>query len=265
MSAYAVYCRSSYVFRQRFGLSAAQEDLLNELVPEPEAPAAPPAPAFVAAWRNYVRSVFRPGWMYRIRSCPRQLLYVMENKTLAGKEGRGQEGEAQGRKLAVVFFEPLHGDLVRRVHRDTSGMHVVLMTVAELLQTLAPQAVPQDPDRTAAEAEMLLEAEYQRLEILQYKCSIEPEGGEEHVYQLTDEVHAEVALFLAVPAEKRTKMELARLLQRREDLAPGESLQAAWSLNLLTLQHRAAPHLPAPPPPAPEARRCATCNALECF
>ena len=40
------------------------------------------------------------------------VLYVAENKTLAGKEDRTYEGEAQGRKLAVVLFEDMGQDLI---------------------------------------------------------------------------------------------------------------------------------------------------------
>ena len=35
------------------------------------------------------------------------VLYVAENKTLAGKEDRAYEGEAMGRKMALVFFSKM--------------------------------------------------------------------------------------------------------------------------------------------------------------
>ena len=249
LSADALLNRSSYIFRERFGLSAAHADVMDDAAPE--APAAPGGTGFAAAWRNYVKSVFRKGHMYKISCSPNQILYVAENKTLAGKEDRVYDGEAQGRKMALVFFEVLRGDLVRRVHRETSGLRQILMSIAEVLQTLTPDSVPADPARTAAQTEILFESQYERLDIMRYKCTIEPAAGEAHVFQLTDEVHAEAALVLEVPAEQRTKMTLARLLQREGDLADGEVLQAAWAQSLATLRRRADHLLPAPPVPAP--------------
>ena len=52
LSADALPNRSSYIFRERFGLSAAHADLMDDAAPE--APAAPGGPGFAAAWRNYI-------------------------------------------------------------------------------------------------------------------------------------------------------------------------------------------------------------------
>ena len=60
-----------------------------------------------------MKSMFRPGFMYKLSCRPSVMIYVAENKTLAGKEDRTYEGEAVGRKLAFVFFEPAEGNLVR--------------------------------------------------------------------------------------------------------------------------------------------------------
>ena len=79
------------------------------------------------------------------------VLYVGENKTLAGKEDRAYEGEAMGRKLALVFFEDADAGMVRRVDRGFVGMQQELLTLAELLQTLGGIDVPADPERTAAQ------------------------------------------------------------------------------------------------------------------
>ena len=40
---------------------------------------------FELAWRNYIKSVFQKGFMYRLSLNPAVVLYVAENKTLAGK------------------------------------------------------------------------------------------------------------------------------------------------------------------------------------
>jgi hypothetical protein len=71
-----------------------------------------------AKWRAYIKSVFKKGFMYKLSCKPSVVLYVVENKTLAGKEDRSYEGEAMGRKLALAFFEQMDNGLVRRVRRD---------------------------------------------------------------------------------------------------------------------------------------------------
>ena len=132
--------RSRSIYLDRFNLAGHHDDLLREA--GPEAPAAPVGPGgpFVPAWRNYVKSVFKPGFMYRVSIAGDKLLYIASNKTLGGREDRMYEGEAVGRKMAVVFFEdmpgPGHEDLVRRVQRDTQGMDQTLLTIAEVLQSL---------------------------------------------------------------------------------------------------------------------------------
>ena len=102
------------------------------------------------AWRSYMKSVFQKGFMYRVSCNPSVVLYVAENKTLAGKEDRAYEGEAMGRTMALVFFEDADAGMVRRVGRDPAGMQQELLTLAELLQTLGGIVAPADPERTAA-------------------------------------------------------------------------------------------------------------------
>ena len=63
-----------------------------------------------------------------------------------------------GRKVAVVAFcETIDGGLVRRVNRDTLTMKQELLSIAEILQTIGGVAIPDDPERTAAQTELLLE------------------------------------------------------------------------------------------------------------
>ena len=51
-----------------------------------------------------MKSVFRKGLMYRVSQKPDTILYVSENKTLAGKEDKSLEGEAAGRKMVMTGF-----------------------------------------------------------------------------------------------------------------------------------------------------------------
>ena len=242
--------RTSYTYLQRFNLGGHRPDILIGPAPAPVVPGSP----FVIAWRNYIKTVFQKGFLYRLSCKPDVVLYIAENKTLAGKEDRTYEGEATGRKLAVVFFEDMHGDLVRRVDRENMVMKQQLLSIAEILQTLNCIALPADPARTSADTEILLERHYQDLEIQRFTPSVEPAAGEVHVYHLHHEVHAEMALCRDLKADTRTKMVLARCLQRNDDLEDNESLQDAWSKSLAVLKARAAPHLPVPPAaPAPAA------------
>ena len=251
--------RPEFIFRERFNLSADLRDVLQDGAPDaPVVPAGHGSP-FAQAWRNYIKSMFQKGFMYRVSCNPSVILYIAENKTLAGKEDRIYEGEALGRKIAVVVFEDMDGDLVRRVHRETLGMQQVLLSIAEALQTLGGVDMPAEPDRTAAQTKLLLESRYEHLEVLRFKCSVEPGAPEPLVYSLADEVHAETALALEVRAEHRTKMMLARCLQRHDELLDEETLQIAWNCNLVTLRARAAHHFPVPPAPAaPIPRPCIT-------
>ena len=175
---------------------------------------------------------------------------------------QGLRGEALGRKMAVVFFERLPGPggmggtggLAQRVQRDTLSMQQSLLTIAELLQQLGGGPVlPEDTARTAAETELLLERRYMDLEITRFKCSVEPEAPDVHVYTLEDEDNAEVALVSETPAERRTKMMLARALDRNEELLDGENLRKAWDTTLANLIGRAG-HLWPAPAPAPRGR-----------
>ena len=90
------------LYRDRFNLSAADRDLVADDDVAPVVPA-PLGGPFALAWRNYMKSVFQKGFMYRVSCNPSVVLYVAENKTLAGKEDRAYEGEAMGRKWSLCF------------------------------------------------------------------------------------------------------------------------------------------------------------------
>ena len=56
--------------------------------------------------------------MFRISQRPETLVYVSENKSLAGKEDKATDGEASGRKPGVTFFEDGDDGLAHRVDRE---------------------------------------------------------------------------------------------------------------------------------------------------
>ena len=214
----------------------------------PDAPATGPAGSFEEAWRAYLRRVFIRGSFYTISSNTKVLVYVAENKVLAGQEARNTQGEATGRKLVVVFYE-FNDDnsMIQRVHRDTQGQLQQLLTMAELLQTIGGTDAIDDTSMTAAGKEVSLERLYETLEIVRYHGTVEPNAPDLHMYRLDNEVDAEEALLLSLPDEQRTKMVLARILQRHGLLQLGETLHSSWKISTLAdLRTLAAPAHPAP-------------------
>ena len=115
-----------------------------------------------------------------------------------------------------------------------------LLTPAEILQTIGEVHLPPSADRTAAETELLLESHYQNLELLRFRCTHEHAAPEVHMYTLHDEAHAETAHCMSLKADQRTKMVLARALQRNDAFGEGETLQKAWGESLATLRARTA-------------------------
>ena len=138
---------------------------------------------------------------------------------------------------------------MKRVSQDVLGMQQELMTLAELTQTLCLLSLPEDPGRTSATAELLLEAHLQNLELLRMSCVVELAAPDVHMYSLSSETQAESALVFEAIADPRTNMMLTRRLQRIGSLRRQDTLQAAWSLPLTKL-HEITRHV-CPQPAAP--------------
>ena len=142
-----------------------------------------------------MKLIFKKGFWYQFSIWPDDFIYVLENKSLAGKEDRHYDNEAIGRRLAVTFFEVLRGDVVHRVDRGTSGLSPQLLTVAEIIRTCG-FALDPDPSRTSAEAEILLEMQYLHVVLKRFVGTPEPQEDDVHVYSLSDEVEAEAVVAL---------------------------------------------------------------------
>ena len=119
-----------------------------------------------------MKTLLKPTCFYAFEAKPDILFYVMENKTLAGREDRSEEGhqEAPGRKVTLCFFEraaelPGH---VRRADRGSSAMTPTLLTLAEVLHTVG-LGPPLDTEKTAAEQEILAEAQYDSLPLIRFE------------------------------------------------------------------------------------------------
>ena len=142
-----VFNRSEWAYRERLGLGPDDHHLVADVEPRAaRAPRALGSGPFVSAWRNYLKTLLKPTCFYAFEAKPDILFYVMENKTLAGREDRCEEGhqEAPGRKVTLCFFEraaelPGH---VRRADRGSSAMTPTLLTLAEVLHTVWLGASP---------------------------------------------------------------------------------------------------------------------------
>ena len=85
------------------------------------------------------------------------------------------------------------------------------------------------------------------LNIVRCTCTLDTDSPEVHVYSLSDEVDAEEALATGLAPDTRTKMVLARSLQRAGALLAGETLERAWASTLVALQARSEALFPVPP------------------
>ena len=130
-------------------------------------------------------------------------------------------------------------------------MTPTLLTLAEVLHTVG-LGPPLDPEKGAAEQEILAEAHYDALPLTRYEGE-ETEGPERYLFLLGEGSNAEDA-YLDDTGRTLTKMTLARCLQRNGALGAGESLNSAWNQTLATLQGRAAAWLPVVAPPAARGR-----------
>ena len=248
--------RESELCMDRFNLPGTWHDPEHEFAPGPPAPAAaaPVGGPWATAWRNYIKTVFKKGHFYTISCNPAVFVYIQENKTLAGKEDKDYEGEAVGRQMVVAPFERLAGNLLQRVSRSSSAMQGTLFSIAELAQTLGLGVVPPDPSEKAADLELRIEAHYQTLLITRWTCEAVEHAAGPHIYNILDEGQdAEAAVAWELPYELKTKVVLARCLQRHNELLPDETLEKAWALKWPDLWRRAQGHFPLPVPAAPAA------------
>ena len=207
-----VFNRSEWAHRERLGLGPDDHHLVADVEPRAvRAPRVLGSGPFVSAWRNYLKTLLKPTCFYAFEAKPDVLFYILENKTLAGREDRSEEGhqEAPGRKVTLCFFERAAGlpGHVRRTDRGPSALTPSLLTLAEILHTveLGP---PLDPEKGAAEQEILAEAHYDALPLTRYEGE-ETEGPERYLFLLGEGSNAEGA-YLGDNGRTLTKMVLAR-------------------------------------------------------
>ena len=113
---------------------------------------------WATAWSNYVRATFEPKRFHCFpgvgTDMDRVYIYVLEHKTLAGREDL-HEDDAKARPLEVCFFTRIAdappGELhVSRVDQSTSGMVTHTYGPAQILVAAGLHA-PSPPGQTPAE------------------------------------------------------------------------------------------------------------------
>lgn len=231
--------RFDMLWGDRLNLRAEDHRLLHESAGASRVPQDASGGYFVT-WRTYCRNILAKGFWYKFSTRPSVVFYISENKTLAGREGRGED-EAVGRPLVLTFFEAAPGteNLFQRVDRSTSGMKPKLLTIAELLNTCGVWLEP-DPERSSRDAEALLEDLFVAQGPRRMKGTLEPEAAEILCYTLADEVDAEEAYLTEAPPQSLTKIALARCLE----IHLGEPRRQNYLLDRQALWERARAFLP---------------------
>ena len=177
----------------------------------------------------YLKKTFAARHFYQFPGLdPTVWTYVMENKTLAGREERAAD-EAQGRALVVCFFRQAPGaadeTIVTRSDTSSTGMAAVVLSVAELALHLG-YALPPDAARSSADSERMVEEAL--FSIARVRCRHEcvPGAPDAHTYRLLDEQDAEEAFWNDHALEEHTKIDIARRLE----LQHGWDRKPLWNL-----------------------------------
>ena len=178
----------------------------------------------------YLRETFFPKSFYHIPGiAPDTYIYVLDNRTLAGREPRDAL-DAQSKPLVLAFFErvsALHEELiVERVDKTFNGMTTKTLTVAELMLHLGYN-LPPDPERSVSAAEQIIEDMCFNVQRFHVAAEILDNADEIHTYKLTDPYDAEDVFFDNKRPHEHTKIALSRHLEREH----GWRRARLWALN----------------------------------
>ena len=206
----------------------------------------------------YLRNTFAPNHFYHaLLGDAATWVFVLENKTLAGREPR-HATDAQTRPLVVCFFKQLDSAadelVVGRMDTSMGGMKAMDLTPAELALHLG-YVLPMDATRSARETETLVEGAWLAIPRWRYTHEVLVGAPDAHTYRLTDSVHAEDAFWADMEVQHHTKYAIARHLERLH----GWDRARLWHRRLPLLQAALAQGLPpwdagfVPPAAAPGA------------
>ena len=178
--------------------------------------ATPSARTFEVAWSNYVRWTFQKGQFYAFDTLrPGMFLYIAENKSLPGREGRA-EGDAIGRPLTAAWFEECEetheGSVVRRADCTSPSLTTMLVTLAELLHAAGEPYPPLGAEATARDKDIAMEANIATVPRLVYEAR-HVEDDDPWTFLLTSPEPAESKYLDETPMNKLNNIALARQLE----------------------------------------------------
>ena len=156
-------------------------------------------------------------------------LYVAENKSVAGREGR-YDGDALGRHLAVAWFELREerddGIVVRRVDRSSPrGLNTLLCTLAELLHAAGEPYPALGAEATARDQEIAMEARFATVPRPHFESSHIWEEDDPWTFLLSSPASAETKYLAETAIGDLNNMALARQLE----ISTGADRRAAWA------------------------------------
>ena len=174
-------------------------------------------------WSVYLKKLLLPSKFYCLSLLRSDRFFlVADNRSLPGRDVVGQD-EAHGRPLAVVWFEKtgesIEGIIVSPCNEAIVGqLELLNATIAELSRSSG--YFPAIAANTTARAEELLhEQAFLSHDILCYVDLRLDEAEKPWQFILSEPKNAEDVFFAATPnLFEHTKMGLARLLQRRDNL-----------------------------------------------
>ena len=120
------------------------------------------------------------------------ILYIAENKSLIGREERG-EGDALGRPLIAAWFatreDTDEGCGTRRVVRTSQGLATMLLTLAELLHAAGEPYPPLGAEATRRETELAMEEKFGEVPRLCFEATHLWEEDEPWTFLLLSLIH----------------------------------------------------------------------------
>ena len=217
----------NYPFLDRFNLQLSELRLLGSV----GTGSTTLSNSYLETCRVHWQKTYAPLAFYQILGLSDIFIFVMENKTLAGRERRLAD-DAQHRPLVLCFFERAPGPpdeiIVRRVDKTTSGLKPTMMTIAELLLHLGYQ-LPDDPGRSAAQAEHALTDAMFTLTHLRFAYELVPGAPDPLTYKLMELGDVEDVSWEATPLAEKTSIAIVRELERRY----GWDRRALFTRNLM--------------------------------
>ena len=184
------------------------------------------------AWEVYIRRVMATNCFYRLTLLTGDLYFLVGSSKSFAYRDAPATGEAQGRTLAICFFqkleESMNGVLVEPVDEHASSLKLQLLTLADICRACGDhRAVPDS--YTARDLEIELEQDFFKHDVLKYDA-LQTSGDfdKQFHFTLSNGQFAEDLYFETTARSDLKKMCLARALQRREGFS-NQDRELLWN------------------------------------